>query len=60
MAIRDEDDVNRIIGDNKRDIKLSAMADAEKCDYKTDIVEKSKASGYDKGCNVHSSDSAGG
>ena len=39
----DEDDVNRIIGDNKRDIKLSAMADAEKCDYKTDIVEKSKS-----------------
>ena len=39
----DEDDVNRIIGDNKRDINLSAMADAEKCDYKTDIVEKSKS-----------------
>ena len=35
-----EDDIKRIIGDNKRDIKLCAMADAEKCDYKTDIIAK--------------------
>ncbi len=35
-----EDDINRIIGDNKRDIKISVMADAEKSDYKTDIVPK--------------------
>ena len=35
-----EDDVRRIIGDNKRDVKIAVMADAEKCDYKTDIVNK--------------------
>ena len=39
----DEDDVNRVIGDNKREIKLSVMADAEKCDYKTDILPKEKS-----------------
>ena len=38
-----EDDINRIIGDNKRDIKISVMADAEKCDYKTDILPKEKS-----------------
>ena len=36
----DDDDIKRIIGDNKRDIKLCAMADAEKSDYKTDIIAK--------------------
>ncbi len=35
-----EDDIKRIIGDNKRDVKIAVMADAEKCDYKTDIVKK--------------------
>ena len=39
----DEDDVNRIIGDKKRNVKIAVMADAEKCDYKTDIVEKSQS-----------------
>ena len=39
----DEDDIKRIIGDNKRDVKLSAMADAEKSDYKTDILKKSES-----------------
>lgn len=39
----DEDDINRIIGDNKRDIKISVMADAEKSDYKTDILPKEKS-----------------
>lgn len=38
-----EDDINRIIGDNKRDIKITVMADAEKCDYKTDILPKSES-----------------
>lgn len=38
-----EDDIRRIIGDNKRDVKLSAMADAEKSDYKTDILKKSQS-----------------
>ena len=35
-----DDDIKRIIGDNKRDVKISVMADAEKCDYKTDIAKK--------------------
>lgn len=38
-----EDDIKRIIGDNKRDVKISVMADAEKCDYKTDIVDRSQS-----------------
>ena len=38
-----EDDINRIIGDNKRDIKISVIADAGKCDYKTDILPKEKS-----------------
>lgn len=36
----DEDDIRRIVGDNKTGLKLAAMADAEKSDYKTDIVKK--------------------
>ncbi len=39
-----EDAIKRIIGDNKRDVKLAVMADAEKCDYKTDIVSRSESS----------------
>lgn len=39
----DEDDVNRIVGDNKRGVKLSVMADAEKSDYKTDILPREKS-----------------
>lgn len=39
----DEDDVRRIVGDNKSDLKLCAMADAEKSDYKTDILPKEKS-----------------
>ena len=35
-----DDDIKRIIGDNKRDVKISVMADAEKSDYKSDIVSK--------------------
>jgi 4-hydroxy 2-oxovalerate aldolase len=38
-----EDDLRRIVGDNDTDLKLSAMADAEKCDYKTDILPKSES-----------------
>ena len=38
-----EDDIDRIIGDEKRDIKISVMADAEKCEYKTDILPKEKS-----------------
>jgi 4-hydroxy 2-oxovalerate aldolase len=35
-----EDDMRRIVGDNPTSMKLCAMADAEKCDYKTDILPK--------------------
>ena len=33
----DEEDLRRIVGDNKTDLKLCVMADAERCDYKDDI-----------------------
>lgn len=33
-----EEDIRRIVGENDTSLKLSAMADAEKCDYKTDIL----------------------
>jgi 4-hydroxy 2-oxovalerate aldolase len=36
----DEDDLRRILGDNPSSLKISAMADAEKTDYKTDILPK--------------------
>ncbi len=39
----DEDAIRRIVGDNKTDLKLAAMADAGKCDYKTDILPKDKS-----------------
>lgn len=34
----DEEDLRRIVGDNPTDLKLSAMADAEKSDYEADIL----------------------
>ena len=39
----DEDDVRRIVGENATEMKLSAMADAEKTDYRTDILPKEKS-----------------
>jgi len=33
-----EDDMRRIVDDNPTKLKLSAMADAERCEYKTDIL----------------------
>ena len=39
----DEDDLRRIVGDNRTDLKLAAMADAGKCDYRTDILPKDKS-----------------
>lgn len=36
----DEEDIRRIVGDNKTELKLSVMADAEKSDYRTDILPK--------------------
>jgi 4-hydroxy 2-oxovalerate aldolase len=39
----EEDDIRRIIGDNDTPLKISVMADAEKCDYKTDIVPRDQS-----------------
>ena len=38
-----EDDIRRIVGDNDSPLKLSVMADAEKCDYKRDILPKEQS-----------------
>ncbi|MGD0348850.1 MAG: aldolase catalytic domain-containing protein [Verrucomicrobiota bacterium] len=38
-----EDDLRRVVGDNQTGLKLSAMADAEKCDYKEDIPPKKES-----------------
>ena len=35
-----EEDTRRIVGDNKTDLKLCVMADAERCDYHEDIAPK--------------------
>ncbi len=39
----DEDAMRRIVGDNDTSLKLTAMADAEKTDYKEDILPKSES-----------------
>lgn len=40
----DEEAIRRIVGDNKKGkLKLSVMADAEKCDYKEDIPPKKES-----------------
>ena len=39
----DEDDIRRIVGDNKTGTKLSVMADVERTDYHTDILPKNKS-----------------
>ena len=39
----DEDDVRRIVGENNTPLKLSVMADAGKCDWRTDILPKEKS-----------------
>ena len=38
-----EDDIRRIVGENDSSLKLSAMADAEKSDYHTDIVPRDQS-----------------
>jgi 4-hydroxy 2-oxovalerate aldolase len=35
-----EDDLRRIVGDNPTELKLTVMADAERCDYHEDIAPK--------------------
>jgi 4-hydroxy 2-oxovalerate aldolase len=37
----DEDVLRRVVGENDTDLKLAVMADADRTDYKHDIVEKS-------------------
>ncbi len=39
----EEDDIRRIVGENAGGVKISVMADAEKCDYKTDILPKDQS-----------------
>ncbi len=39
----DEDDVRRIVGENETRLKLAAMTDAEKTDYKTDVLPKDQS-----------------
>jgi len=39
----DEQSIRRIVGDNDTDLKLCCMADAEKCDFKTDILPKDQS-----------------
>jgi len=39
----DEDDIRRIVGENKTSLKLSAMADAERTNYRADILPKDKS-----------------
>ncbi|MCX5782241.1 MAG: aldolase catalytic domain-containing protein [Elusimicrobia bacterium] len=39
----DEEDIRRIIGDKKSQLKICAMADAERTDYHTDILPKQKS-----------------
>jgi 4-hydroxy 2-oxovalerate aldolase len=38
-----EDDLRRIVEDNPTDLKLTVMADAERCEYKTDIAPKDES-----------------
>jgi 4-hydroxy 2-oxovalerate aldolase len=38
-----EDDMRRVIGDDKRGLKIAVMADAERCDYHTDILPRDKS-----------------
>ena len=39
----EEEDLRRIFGENPTDVKISVMADAEKCDYKEDILPKQES-----------------
>jgi len=36
-----DDDIRAIVGDNHTDLKISVMADVGRCDYKTDIINRS-------------------
>ena len=36
----DEEDIRAVVGENKTPLKIAVMADAGRCDYKTDILPK--------------------
>ena len=38
-----DEDIRAIVGDNDTDLKISIMADVGRCDYKTDILNKSQS-----------------
>ena len=38
-----EDDINAIFGNNDTDLKLAAMADVGRCDYKNDIIDRNNS-----------------
>ncbi len=38
-----EEDIRRIVGENKTGLKLAVMADAERCDYREDILPKKES-----------------
>jgi 4-hydroxy 2-oxovalerate aldolase len=38
-----EEDIRRIVGENKTGLKLAVMADAERCDYHEDILPKKES-----------------
>lgn len=38
-----DDDIRTIVGDNDTNLKLAVMADVGRCDYKTDIANKSES-----------------
>ena len=39
----DDEDIRAVVGDNDTDLKISVMADVGRCDYKTDIHNKSES-----------------
>lgn len=38
-----DEDIRAIVGDNNTDMKIAVMADVGRCDYKTDILDKSES-----------------
>lgn len=51
----DEEDIRRVVGDNPTDLKVSVMADAERCEYKTDIIpaDESVIDAIRVACYIH-------
>ncbi|MDO4307649.1 MAG: aldolase catalytic domain-containing protein [Eubacteriales bacterium] len=38
-----DEDIRAIVGDNDSELKIAVMADVGRCDYKTDIIDKSES-----------------